>query len=450
MGVRSGRKGPGRHVHLSDTAYVPALNPRSGILQVVEPSDSIHWLMKYINGRATKSGRSVLSHEQEMALGRQIRRLEELEAVRDALAEQKTSLDDKDSVSMAEWAEAMDMSVHELKKTIRKAKEARAEMIKSNLALVVSIAKCFRNRGLPMQDLIQEGAVGLAVAAARYDPAKGFRFSTYATWWIRQKIQRAVVDSGRVIRLPAHLHDLKQRAGKEWKNLEEALGRPPSMEELARELGVTSARLATVVGTEHTVFSMDRRVDQRKRDSATTLGDLLPCESPCPEELVQRFTLREVIDSMISRLGEREASILRMRFGLDDGQPKTVSEVGAKHCCTKERVRLIENRALFKLRSRSSNALRELMEIEDLQEAGMTEDERSYLEIKKLARRGREARAVSGKASGAAEVHAAGRREGTEALVDPAPEPAKTGAARNGLRSISKRSRASTSLRRPQ
>uniref|UniRef100_A0A7S1TU44 RNA polymerase sigma-70 domain-containing protein n=1 Tax=Phaeomonas parva TaxID=124430 RepID=A0A7S1TU44_9STRA len=369
---------------LGEDAAVPAPNVRSGILQVMEPSDSVSWLLSHISKDRNGKPQKLLTHEQEISLAEQMRNLVDLEAVRSALAETKAALGAKEQdgdapeidpqtmVSMDEWADALDMNVAELRRTIANAKQARADMIKSNLALVVSIAKGFRNRGLPLQDLIQEGAVGLAVAAARYDPTRGFRFSTYATYWIRQKITRAVVDSGRVIRLPAHVHELKMRAGREWRNLEEQLGRPPSMEELARELGITSARLATVVVTDHTVFSMDKHLPDAKGTPGmgrSTVGDLLQCESLSPEDTVQRFTLKEVIDTMISRLPQREASVLRMRFGLDDGQPKSVSEVGARHSCTKERVRLIENRALLKLRSRSTrnemreyNALRELMD----------------------------------------------------------------------------------------
>jgi RNA polymerase primary sigma factor len=225
---------------------------------------------------------------------------------------------------------------------------AREHIIKANTRLVVSIAKRYMGRGVPFLDLIQEGNLGLMKAVEKYDVHKGFRFSTYATWWIRQTITRSIADQARTIRLPVHMSDRIREIYKATRDLEQRLGRVPTLEELAAELKLDLEKLQWIFKVSWLPLSLESPVGD---DEESDLGMFIEDEfSPTPLQSVYQSMLREKIDEVLGTLSPREARVLRLRFGLDTGVPYTLEEVGEKFGLTRERIRQIEGKALRRLR----------------------------------------------------------------------------------------------------
>jgi RNA polymerase primary sigma factor len=225
---------------------------------------------------------------------------------------------------------------------------AREHIIKANTRLVVSIAKRYMGRGVPFLDLIQEGNLGLMKAVEKYDVHKGFRFSTYATWWIRQTITRSIADQARTIRLPVHMSDRIREIYKATRDLEQRLGRVPLLEELATELKLDLEKLQWILKVSWLPLSLESPVGD---DEESDLGMFIEDEfSPTPLQSVYQSMLREKIDEVLGTLSPREARVLRLRFGLDTGVPYTLEEVGEKFGLTRERIRQIEGKALRRLR----------------------------------------------------------------------------------------------------
>lgn len=236
----------------------------------------------------------------------------------------------------------------EIEEIIRDAYLAREHIIKANTRLVVSIAKKYNGRGVPFLDLIQEGNLGLMKAVEKYEYKRGFRFSTYATWWIRQTITRAIADQGRTIRLPVHMTDRIRQLYRVSHEMEQALGRPPTADELAIELDVPPQKVSWMLQVSWIPLSLESPVGD---EDDTELGMFVEDKTtPTPSQMVYETMLRERVDEVLSTLSPREARILRMRFGLDDNQPYTLEEVGAKFGLTRERIRQIEGKALRRLR----------------------------------------------------------------------------------------------------
>jgi len=224
-------------------------------------------------------------------------------------------------------------------------------LIKKNLRLVVSVAKRYRGMGLPFEDLIQEGNLGLMKAAERFDPELGNRFSTYAIWWIRQAIGRAIEDKGRAIRLPAHAQEHARRAARMRSELSAALGREPVDEEVAEKLGWTVREVRTVSGLLADVFSLDRPVGTE--DDSTELGEFVEDEqaSEMPEAVIQEMENTRLKESM-GEMSARERHVLVRRYGMDDRAPATLAELGAELGVTRERVRQLQHNAERRLRER--------------------------------------------------------------------------------------------------
>ncbi len=236
----------------------------------------------------------------------------------------------------------------ELEELVRDGFLAREHIIKANTRLVVSIAKKYIGRGVPFLDLIQEGNLGLMKAVEKYEYRRGFRFSTYATWWIRQTITRAIADQGRTIRLPVHMTDRIRQLYRISHELEQALGRPPTPDELADRLDLAPQKVSWMLEVSWIPLSLESPIgDEDDSELGMFVEDKI---TPTPSQAVYENMLRERVDEVLSTLSPREARILRMRFGLDDNHPYTLEEVGAKFGLTRERIRQIEGKALRRLR----------------------------------------------------------------------------------------------------
>ncbi len=273
----------------------------------------------------------LLSTEEEVELAR---RLEAGNAARAEMARLDGSLDDEARLV--------------LEAIVEDSKAARDHLIKANTRLVVSIAKKYMGRGVHFLDLIQEGNLGLMKAVEKFDYTRGYRFSTYATWWIRQTITRAIADQGRTIRVPVHMSDRIRRLYKTARQLEQEHGRKPTAEEIAERMGLEPRKVQWMLKVSWRPMSLERPVGE---EEDSELGSFIEDHStPTPTQSAYQNLLRERVEEVLGTLTAREARILRLRFGLQNGRSYTLEEVGQKFGLTRERIRQIEGKALRRLR----------------------------------------------------------------------------------------------------
>ncbi len=287
--------------------------------------DSVHTYLKSI-GRT-----SLLTAEQEVDLAK---RIEAGLFAEHKLEENATGLDEKYR--------------HELELVAEDGRRAKSHMLEANLRLVVSVAKKYSDRGLSLLDVVQEGNLGLIRAVEKFDYTKGYKFSTYAMWWIRQAIQRGFADSARTIRLPVHVLEMLSKLSRVERDMHQKLGREPTPEELAVELDRTPDQIEELLRTSRQPISLDSTIGE---DGETSIGDLIEdVDAPEASELVDRQLMAEQLRSALDALTPREATIMAMRFGLYDGNPHTLDEIGRALGLTRERIRQLEKQSLSKLR----------------------------------------------------------------------------------------------------
>jgi RNA polymerase primary sigma factor len=263
--------------------------------------------------------------------------------------------------ALAEQARVDLLAERELRLTISRGEQARRRLIEANLRLVVSVAKKYVGRGMSLLDLIQEGNIGLIRAVEKFDYRLGFKFSTYATWWIRQAITRAIADQARTIRIPVHMVETINKVTRAARRLLQELGREPTADEIGTEMGFTADRVRDILKVSQEPVSLETPIGE---EEDSHLGDFIPDEStPLPAEAANHQMLREQVEDVLSTLTGRERKVLQLRFGLEDGRARTLEDVGKEFGVTRERIRQIEAKALRKLRHPSrSKKLRDYLE----------------------------------------------------------------------------------------
>ena len=289
----------------------------------------------------------LLTPEQEINYGKQVQKMMSLLAVKEELNSKLGK-----EATQQEWAQKLQMEVEELQKALEKGERAKRKMIEANLRLVVAIAKKYQKRNMEFLDLIQEGSLGLERGVEKFDPTKGFKFSTYAYWWIRQAITRAIAQQGRTIRLPIHITEKLNKIKRTQRELSQRLGRNPTPAEIAKELELHPAQIREYLSVARQPISLDVRVGDNQD---TELSELLEDDSISPDQYITQELLRQDLRTLLDELTPQQKAVISLRFGLEDGKELSLAKIGKQLSLSRERVRQLEHQALAHLRKRREN-----------------------------------------------------------------------------------------------
>jgi RNA polymerase nonessential primary-like sigma factor len=289
----------------------------------------------------------LLTHEQEIVYGKQVQKMMPLIEQRDRLAENLGR-----EPSSLEWMNSVKLNAEEFNRILQFGNRAKKKMIEANLRLVVAIAKKYQKRNMEFLDLIQEGSLGLERGVEKFDPTKGYKFSTYAYWWIRQAITRAIAQQSRTIRLPIHITEKLNKIKKTQRELAQKLGRNATPAEIAQILEIEPSQIREYLSMARQPISLDVRVGDNQD---TELSELLEDDGISPDLYITQELMRQDLNSLLSELTPQQQTVLTLRFGLDDGKELSLAKIGQRLNISRERVRQLEHQALAHLRRRRSN-----------------------------------------------------------------------------------------------
>ena len=295
----------------------------------------------------------LLNHYEEIVYGKQVQRMMSLLSEKQKLEQERGR-----SISQLEWSEVVGLSEEQLNQVLRQGQQAKSKMIEANLRLVVAIAKKYLKRNLEFLDLIQEGSLGLEREVEKFDPTKGYRFSTYAYWWIRQAITRAISQQARTIRLPIHITEKLNKIKKTQRELAQKLGRSATTSEVAESLGMESAKVCEYLKAARQTLSLDVRIGDNQD---TELSEMIEDDEASPEDYATQELMRQDVAEMLEELKPKEREVLSLHFGLEDGRELSLAKIGQKLNLSRERVRQLEKRALAHLRRKHPLGLREYL-----------------------------------------------------------------------------------------